>query len=82
MVTPWGIEQVWNSLVNWQVRFLEVKVNRVARSEIMEISFTEEKIAQALIPGYAVIFERYYSRDNINYDENDDPKTSLTEICP
>ena len=43
MVTPWGIEQVWNSLVNWQVRFLEVKVNRVARSEIMEISFTEEK---------------------------------------
>ena len=69
-------------MVNWQVRFFEVKVNRVARSEIMEISFTEEKIAQALIPGYAVIFERYYSRDNINYDENDDPKTSLTEICP
>jgi hypothetical protein len=55
MVTPWGIEQVWNSLVNWQVGFLEVKVNRVARSEIMEMSFTEEKIAQALSPGDAVI---------------------------
>lgn len=41
--------------MNWQVRFLEVKVNRVARSEIMEKSFTEEKIAQALIPGDAVI---------------------------
>ena len=81
MVTPWGPEQVWNSLVNWQVRFLEVKVNRVARSEKMEISVPEEKIGQALIPGDAVIFERYYSRDNINLDENDDPKTSLTEIC-
>jgi hypothetical protein len=67
--------------VNWQVRFLEVKVDGFESCEIFEISFPEEKVAQALIPGNAVIIERKYSRDNVNNYENNDPKTSLAKIC-